>query len=263
MEQLSSPDTETSGDATMSEPVATAKTTHGAKLVPIGLAGLAVLLVAIGATRLPSSAAEIARAIPAPVVAESATGATETAILAGGCFWGVQGVFQHVDGVTSAVSGYAGGDKATADYERVSGGHTGHAEAVQVTFDPRKISYGRLLQVYFSVAHDPTQLNRQGPDVGTQYRSAIFPSSPEQERVAKAYIAQLGQARVFGRPIATRIESTPAFFPAEAYHQDFMMKNPTHPYIVHHDLPKLTALKQILPEVYRAEPALTTSASGS
>jgi peptide-methionine (S)-S-oxide reductase len=220
-----------------------------------------MLLVAAGLMRVSNSAAEEARPIPAPMVEAASTGTTETAIFAGGCFWGVQGVFQHVDGVGNAVSGYAGGDRASATYDLVSSGGTGHAEAVEITFDPNKISYARLLQILFSVAHDPTQLNRQGPDVGTQYRSAIFPTSPEQARVAKAYIEQLDQARTFGRPIATRIEPGKTFYPAEDYHQDFMTRNPTYPYIVFHDLPKLEALKRIFPERYRVEPALVAAST--
>jgi peptide-methionine (S)-S-oxide reductase len=182
------------------------------------------------------------------------------AVLAGGCFWGVQGVYQHVTGVTQAVSGYAGGSQADAAYERVSSGTTGHAESVQITFDPRQITYGRLLQIYFSVAHDPTELNRQGPDTGTQYRSAIFPTSPEQARVAQAYIAQLGQAGAFKAPIVTRIEPDQAFYPAEAYHQDFLTKNPTYPYVVINDMPKIENLKRVQPDVYRTNPVLVAAA---
>ncbi|PYR94211.1 MAG: peptide-methionine (S)-S-oxide reductase [Acidobacteria bacterium] len=216
----------------------------------------AAVLAVVGLTRaVPGT--EKARAIPAPAVDEQAGAATsEVAVLAGGCFWGVQGVYQHLKGVVSAVSGYAGGDKNTAEYERVSTGRTGHAESVQVTFDPHKITYGRLLQVYFSVAHDPTELNRQGPDVGTQYRSAIFPATEEQASVAKAYIAQLDQARVFKAPIVTGIESGRTFYPAEAYHQDFLTLNPTYPYIVYNDLPKIENLKRLFPELYRANPVL-------
>jgi peptide-methionine (S)-S-oxide reductase len=203
------------------------------------------------------SFAQDAHAIPAPVVDETPGQATsEVAVLAGGCFWGVQGVFQHVNGVTSAVSGYAGGEKATAHYEMVSTNTTGHAESVQITFDPRKISYGRVLQIYFSVAHDPTELNEQGPDVGTQYRSAIFPTSAEQARVASAYIAQLGQAHVFAEPIVTRIESDRPFFPAESYHQNFLTRHPTYPYIVINDMPKIADLQRIMPDAYRADPVL-------
>ena len=222
---------------------------------------LAALLCGSVATLLSTrSGADEARAIPAPTVDPPSAASSEVAVLAGGCFWGVQGVFQHVEGVSNAVSGYAGGDKETADYETVSGGATGHAESVQVTFDPRKISYGRILQIYFSVAHDPTQLNRQGPDTGTQYRSAIFPTSAEQAATAKAYIAQLDQAHVFGAGVVTRIEADRAFYPAEAYHQDFLTRHPTYPYIVFNDLPKLAELKQLFPDRYRAEPVLVSSA---
>jgi peptide-methionine (S)-S-oxide reductase len=177
-------------------------------------------------------------------------------VLSGGCFWGVQGVFQHVKGVSSAVSGYDGGDKSTAHYDMTSRGDTGHAESVRVTFDPGEISYGRILQIYFSVAHDPTELNRQGPDQGTQYRSAIFPANDEQASVAKAYIAQLNQAHVFDAAIVTKIEPGRTFYPAEDYHQDFLARNPTYPYIVYNDLPKLENLKRLFPDVYRAEPVL-------
>ena len=203
------------------------------------------------------STAEEARVLPTPAVDAQANGETsEVAVIAGGCFWGVQGVFQHVDGVTNAVSGYAGGEKATAHYEMTSSGSTGHAESVQITFDPRKISYGRILQVYFSVAHDPTELNRQGPDEGTQYRSAIFPLNDEQARVAKAYIAELNAAHVFGEPIVTTIEPGKAFYPAEDYHQDFLAKNPGYPYIVFNDLPKIANLKRLFPALYRNDPVL-------
>jgi len=186
------------------------------------------------------------------------TADAEVAVLAGGCFWGVQGVFQHVKGVTSAVSGYAGGEKKTAVYEDVGSGSTGHAESVQITFDPRQISYARILQIYFSVAHDPTQLNRQGPDVGTQYRSAIFPTSDEQARIAKAYISQLGQAHVFKSAVVTKVEAGRTFYPAEAYHQDFLTLNPNHPYIVFNDLPKIGDLKTMYPDLYRPEPVLVS-----
>jgi len=198
---------------------------------------------------------------PAPAVDEpAATAKTETAIFAGGCFWGVQGVFQHVDGVTNAVSGYAGGEADTAQYETVSGGATGHAEAVKITYDPGRISYGRLLQIYFSVAHDPTQLNRQGPDRGTQYRSAIFPVNDDQAKVAKAYIDQLGQAKLFEADIVTKIEPNHAFYPAEAYHQDYLTLNPTQPYIVYNDLPKVDNLKRLFPALYRDDPVLVSEA---
>ena len=198
--------------------------------------------------------------IPPPAVDEAAgQKSSDVAVLAGGCFWGVQGVYQHVKGVTGAVSGYAGGQKNAAEYETVSRGGSGHAEAVEITFDPRQVSYGRLLQVFFSVAHDPTQLNRQGPDVGTQYRSAIFPANPEQDRIARAYVEQLNQARVFKAAIVTRIERDRPFFQAESYHQDFLMKNPRHPYIVINDLPKLDELKKVFPDLYRSAPVLVTS----
>ena len=209
-------------------------------------------------------AAESARSIPPPALDEPADPQATSegvAILAGGCFWGVQGVFQHVDGVTAAVSGYAGGTAKTAHYEMVGTNKTGHAEAVRVTFDPRRISYGRILQIYFSVAHDPTELNRQGPDVGTQYRSAIFPTSPEQAHIAEAYIAQLNQSHVFDAPVVTKIEPGREFFPAEDYHQDFLTRNPRHPYIVINDLPKIENLKRLFPDLYSASPVLVTEAT--
>jgi len=217
------------------------------------------LLAAAGfvATR---STAEEARVAPPPALEEQANGKTsEVAVIAGGCFWGVQGVFQHVAGVTNAVSGYAGGDKATAHYDMTSSGTTGHAESVQITYDPRKISYGRILQVYFSVAHDPTELNRQGPDEGTQYRSAIFPMNDEQARVAKAYIAELNAVHVFQAPIATTIEPGKTFYRAEDYHQDFLAKNPGYPYIVYNDLPKIANLKRLFPALYKPDPVLVSA----
>ena len=180
----------------------------------------------------------------------------QTAVFAGGCFWGVQGVFQHVQGVKNAVSGYDGGAASTAQYDSVSGGDTGHAESVAVTYDPSKVSYGKLLQIYFSVAHNPTELNRQGPDSGTQYRSAIFAQNAEQQKVAQAYIAQLNAAKVFDKPIVTQIEMGKAFYPAESYHQDFLTENPSYPYIVINDLPKVAQLKKLFPDQYRAEPVL-------
>lgn len=221
----------------------------------------ALLLAGIGFKALPS-AAEDAVVIAAPAVDLPAGPAmTATAVFAGGCFWGVQGVFQHVEGVTNAVSGYAGGAPETADYQKVARGWTGHAEAVRVTYDPRKVSYGRLMQVFFSVAHDPTELDRQGPDVGTQYRSAIFPLNDEQARIAQAYIAQLDQAHAFPKKIATRIEPGQAFYPAEEYHQDFLVRNPRYPYIVINDLPKVENLKRLFPDVYRAKPVLVAEAA--
>ncbi len=225
------------------------------------LAGAAMGLAAGLAMKILPTAAEEAVKLPAPAADEQPGQKTsEVAVLAGGCFWGVQGVFQHVKGVTNAVSGYAGGEKTTAEYEVVSSGRTGHAESVQITYDPRAITYGRLLQVYFSVAHDPTQLNRQGPDTGTQYRSAIFPRDAEQARIAQAYIAQLDQARAFPAKIVTKIEPDRSFFPAEAYHQDFLTLHPTYPYIVFNDLPKIDALKRMFPDLYRADPVLVSAA---
>src|SRR5262244_2841615 len=178
-------------------------------------------------------ASEQAVVIPAPVVDNpKASGPLQTAVLAGGCFWGVQGVYQHVRGVQKVLSGYAGGTKATADYERVSRGGTGHAESVEIRFDPREVSYGEILQIYFSVVHDPTQLNRQGPDTGTQYRSNIFYVDESQRQIAQAYIAQLEKSKTFNRAIVTRLDPLNDFYPAEAYHQDFLVKNPRYPYIV-------------------------------
>lgn len=204
-----------------------------------------------------SLAAEDAISIAPPLKDEATrTTGSETAVLAGGCFWGVQGVFQHVRGVTNVVSGYAGGKADTAQYERVSEGDTGHAESVEITFDPSQVSYGTLLQIFFSVAHDPTQLNRQGPDHGTQYRSAIFAQGTEQQAVAQAYIAQLDAAKSFNAPIVTRIEQYNGFYPAEDYHQNFLTTHPNYPYIVINDLPKVGQLKQMFAERYREQPVL-------
>jgi peptide-methionine (S)-S-oxide reductase len=180
--------------------------------------------------------------------------------VAGGCFWGIQGVYQHVKGVTNAVSGYAGGSAKTAKYEIVSGGDTGHAEAVQVTFDPRQVSYAQILQILMSVGHDPTQLNRQGPDVGTQYRSAIFPANEAQAQIARDYIAQLNHARAFPSTIVTKIESGATFYAAESYHQDYLFHNPRQPYIYINDLPKIAELKRIFPGMYRTDPVLVAEA---
>jgi peptide-methionine (S)-S-oxide reductase len=193
-----------------------------------------------------------AATLPDPVIdtAKAADKRTASAVFAGGCFWGVEAVFKHVKGVTSAVSGYAGGSAKTAHYEIIGTGLTGHAESVQVTYDPSQISYGQLLRVFFSVAHDPTQLNRQGPDSGTQYRSAIFYADPEQQRVAQAYIDQLSTAKVFGRPIVTQLTPLNAFYPAEDYHQDYLAKHPESMYIVINDLPKLNNLRQEFPQIY-------------
>jgi peptide-methionine (S)-S-oxide reductase len=223
----------------------------------VGVLPAAAVLGVLAGTMLYSAQGEKATVVPPPALDTPAGEATsEVAVFGGGCFWGVQAVFQHVKGVTSAVSGYAGGERATARYDRIGEGDTGHAESVEVTFDPRLTSYGRLLQVFFSVAHDPTQRDRQGPDVGPQYRTAIFPASAEQERIAAAYIAQLAAARAFPREIATRIERNRPFFRAEAYHQDYLVRNPRNPYIVFNDLPKLVELQRVFPERYRAAPVL-------
>jgi peptide-methionine (S)-S-oxide reductase len=225
---------------------------------------LAVVALASLAIWSRSAVAESARPLPAPAVDLPPGPATSAVVvLAGGCFWGVQGVYQHIKGVTSAVSGYAGGEKKTADYEAVGSGRTGHAESVQVTYDPRQISYGRLLQVFFAVVHDPTQLDRQGPDTGPQYRSAIFPVSAEQAEVAKAYVAQLDQAHAFKKAIVTRIEPNRAFYPAENYHQDYLTRNPGNPYIAFNDLPKIEDLKRMFPELYRATPVLVADLRSS
>ena len=222
---------------------------------------LAALLPAVGLL-LPRNPAEAARVIPPPAMDEHDASATsETTVLAGGCFWGVQAVFQHVDGVIDAVSGYTGGSQNDAHYMTVSTGTTGHAESVRVTFDPRRISYGRILQIFFSVAHDPTELNFQGPDNGPQYRSAIFPADARQAQVAAAYIAQLDKAHVFPVPIVTRIETGRTFYPAEAYHQDYLAQHPDNPYIAAYDLPKLRELQSLFPDLYRANPVLVASAA--
>ena len=225
------------------------------------LAGAGLLLAAGAVTQIqaPAIAAEAAMHVPAPAVDVPATPGLATAVFAGGCFWGVQGVFSHVKGVTSAVSGYAGGRKQDADYETVSTGTTGHAESVKVTYDPKQVSYGKLLQIYFSVVADPTTLNYQGPDHGTQYRTAIFPTTPQQKMVAESYIAQLGKSGVWKRPIVTKVETLPGFYPAEAHHQDFLAREPDYPYIVINDLPKVAALKTTFPTIYRDKPVLVAS----
>ncbi len=233
---------------------------HVSRRTLVLLLALCGLIFLAGSWIRPLRAQEEAVVIPAPAADEAAgQKSSEVAVLAGGCFWGVQGVFQHVKGVTAAVSGYAGGDSNTARYNVVGRGDTGHAESVQITFDPRQVSYGRLLQVFFSVAHDPTQLNRQGPDDGTQYRSAIFPANPEQEKVARAYIAQLNRGHAFKAAIVTSVESHRAFFQAEEYHQDFLERNPRYPYIVINDLPKIEALKRVFPDLYRSAPVLVSA----
>jgi peptide-methionine (S)-S-oxide reductase len=228
-------------------------------LVPTLLAAAALASAGLYSAR---STAESTHLTPVAGVDEqpaSASG-TDTIVLAGGCFWGVQGVFQHVKGVVNAVSGYAGGEKSAAEYETVSTGSTGHAESVRVTYDPSQITLGQILRVYFSVAHDPTELNHQGPDTGTQYRSAIFPQNAEQARIAKAYIAQINQARVYSAALVTKIEPGREFFPAEGYHQDYLTLHPNQPYIVYNDLPKITALKATLPDLYRDAPVLVAKA---
>ncbi|QGM96850.1 peptide-methionine (S)-S-oxide reductase MsrA [Methylocystis parvus] len=206
----------------------------------------------------PLAAQERAVSLPPPVYDPApASDSPQKLVLAGGCFWGVQGVFQHVKGVSRAVSGYAGGSEKTARYNMVSQSDTGHAESVEITYDPKTVSLGKLLQVYFSVAHDPTQLNRQGPDEGTQYRSAIFISGSEQEKVARDYIAQLSSAAAFASPIVTTLEPLSRFYPAEAYHQDYLVQHPRAPYIIYNDLPKIGNLKKLFPDLYREAPALT------
>ncbi len=221
------------------------------------VAGLVVLVIV---TMGPRVRAEEARPVPPPAASAAAHSpngaAAQFAVLAGGCFWGVQGVFQHVKGVTRVESGYAGGARATAEYERVSDGDTGHAESVRIQFDPAQVSFAQLLQVYFSVAHDPTELNRQGPDTGTQYRSEIFAQDPQQVAIAKAYIAQLDAAHAFARPIVTRVETDKPFYEAESYHQDYLTRNPHNPYIAINDLPKVASLQRLFPDLYRATPVL-------
>jgi peptide-methionine (S)-S-oxide reductase len=227
----------------------------------LSLCAAAIGALAVSAFAVaPSRAAEDAVIIPAPATDVAAADGTQTAVIAGGCFWGVQGVFQHTSGVINAVSGYAGGSKTTADYNMVSTGSTGHAESVQIKYDPQKISYGKILQIFFSVAHDPTQLNRQGPDSGTQYRSAIFTTNDEQRKVAEAYIAQLNAAKVYKKPIATKVGPLEAFYPAEAYHQDYLTLHPNQPYIAYNDIPKVENLKKIFADNYQEKPTLVSSA---
>jgi peptide-methionine (S)-S-oxide reductase len=226
---------------------------------------LALLSVIGVGWQMSGRAAEPAVVIPPPAVdapqvpPNSAGRSTQSIVLAGGCFWGVQAVFQHVKGVSQAVSGYAGGTKETASYEIVSSGRTGHAESVEVTFDPAQISLGRILQIYFSVAHDPIQLNRQGPDTGTQYRSAIFYQNDMQKSVAQAYIAQLDKAGSFKRPIVTQISPLAGFYPAEAYHQDYATLHPYSPYIAINDLPKVENLQRVFADLYRERPILVSA----
>lgn len=235
---------------------------HSTRFARYGAAAIALLAVALWQRSAHSD--ERAVSIPAPVQDEHPNGVQpETAVVAGGCFWGVQGVFEHVRGVTQVASGYTGGAADTAQYERVSDGDTGHAESVRITFDPTVISYGRILQVFFSVAHDPTELDYQGPDHGSQYRSAIFPANPQQRNVAQAYIAQLQGAHVFSSPIVTRIETFKGFYTAEDYHQNFLALHPDYPYIAINDMPKVNALKNLFPSLYRTQPVLFQTAAHS
>jgi peptide-methionine (S)-S-oxide reductase len=221
-----------------------------------------LLFAALAFLVMPACADETPKAIPAPVLDSQpqAGGGLETAVLSGGCFWGMQGVFEHVKGVVQVLAGYSGGARDKAHYETVSTGDTGHAESVKIVFDPKQVSYGQILRVYFSVAHDPTELNYQGPDSGTQYRSNIWFADDMQKRIAQAYIGQLGAAHVFGAPIVTRVDPLVAFYPAEGYHQDYLIHNPDQPYIVYNDLPKIDNLKRLYGGLYRATP-VTVDAS--
>jgi peptide-methionine (S)-S-oxide reductase len=219
-------------------------------LVALGSSLLALPLIA--ATLVSQRPAAQEATLPAPALdTRLAPGPPQTAVLAGGCFWGMEAVFEQVKGVRDVVTGYAGGAQATAAYGPVSAGATGHAEGIRITYDPGKVTYGQLLQVYFAVAHDPTQLNRQGPDVGTQYRSAIFSTDPAQRQVARAYMAQLQKAGVYDDPIVTRLEGSATFYPAEPHHQNFVARNPAHPYVVVHDLPKVARFRALFPELAR------------
>lgn len=222
---------------------------------PVSLLAATALVALCSAAR----AEDLDKSIPAPGLDPTSGAAYETVVLAGGCFWGQQAVFEHVRGVTKVVAGYSGGAASTANYPMVTTETTGHAESVQITFDPKIVSFGRLLQVYFSVAHDPTELNFQGPDEGTSYRSEIFFASPAQEKTARAYIAQLDAAHIFAKPIVTKIEPLKGFYAAEGYHQDYLIHNPTQPYIVINDLPKLAALKRVWPDYYRPDPVRLAS----
>ena len=232
---------------------------------PLAAAAGAILLGTAALGLLPATvhADSAARLLPPPALdTPPATPGPQTAVFAGGCFWGVQGVFQRVKGVTQAVSGYAGGTVASPGYEQVSSGSTGHAESVQVTFDPAQVSYATLLQVFFSVALDPTQVDRQGPDRGTQYRSELFVNGPDQEKIARAYIAQLTAAHVYSKPIATRIDQAGKFYPAEAYHQDYLLSHLDSPYIAINDIPKVQNLQQLFPGLWRTQPVLVSKPNG-
>jgi len=233
---------------------------------PVRLALFASLALVLGAgswfALTPLQAADGAVVVAAPALDDpKAAGPQRSAVFSGGCFWGVQAVFEHTRGVRQVLAGYAGGEKSTAQYETVSTGTTGHAESVQVSFDPAQISYGELLRVFFSVAHDPTQLNRQGPDAGSQYRSEIFYADERQKQIAAAYIAQLDQSRIFSRRIVTRIDPYRGFYAAESYHQDFLIKNPDNEYILVNDLPKIENLRRLLPELYRGTPVTVGSSA--
>jgi peptide-methionine (S)-S-oxide reductase len=230
--------------------------TRSLKAYWMPLPTLAAIAILIGHSPLFGAEAPVVIA-PPTLDNPKAAGPLQTAVLSGGCFWGVQGVFEHVRGVKQVVAGYAGGDKSTAEYETVSTGTTGHAESVRITFDPAEVSYGQLLQVAFSVVLDPTQLNRQGPDVGTQYRSEIFYTDDTQKKIAEGYIRQLNDAHVFARPIVTRVDSFKGFYPAEAYHQDYLFHNPTAPYIAYNDIPKVENFQRLFPNLYSGKPVLT------
>ena len=222
------------------------------RFVTFAAGGSAAVLLATLALHAPARGAEGVHVVPAPAMDMPAASAPQTAVLSGGCFWGVQGVFEHVRGVQRVLAGYSGGKAATADYETVSTGMTGHAESVQITYDPKQISYGKILQIFFSVALDPTMKDAQGPDSGTQYRSEVFAANADQTRVARAYIAQLDGAHAYPAPIATRVDALTGFYPAEAYHQDFLETHPDYPYIVFNDMPKVAALKALFPGDYMA-----------
>ncbi|MEP6883264.1 MAG: peptide-methionine (S)-S-oxide reductase MsrA [Gammaproteobacteria bacterium] len=228
-------------------------------LTPGRIAALFVLgLVSAALWHAPLMGAEAPVMIAPPAIdSPKAAGPAQTAVLAGGCFWGVQGVFEHVRGVKKVIAGYAGGDRSTAQYEMVSSGNTGHAESVKITFDPAEISYGQILQIAFSVVSNPTLLNRQGPDVGTQYRSAVFYADDGQKRIAQTYISQLDKSKAFGRPIVTRVDPLKGFYAAEGYHQDYLIHNPDAPYIAMWDLPKVENFKRVFPELYSERPVLS------
>jgi peptide-methionine (S)-S-oxide reductase len=228
--------------------------------VPILSAALLLSAALVAAWRSPIYGAGAPVALAPPSIDNpKVAGPPQTAVLAGGCFWGVQGVYEHVRGVQKVVSGYAGGDRSTARYDAVSSGSTGHAESVQITFDPSEVSYGQLLQIAFSVVSDPTLLNRQGPDVGTQYRSAVFYADEAQKRIAEAYVAQLDTSHVFSKRIVTRVEPLKGFYPAESYHQDYLVHNPSAPYIAFNDLPKIENFRRTFPELYSGRPVLVSA----